>query len=187
MRGISSRQKLNCDTPQPSCCDYTSFLRKRNGALLTNPSRIRRSRYRCNGHQGRYAFAAFYVSTISVARIFLFCCIIHRTIQHSNSLIRNTQMPHVSSALSMTTTRSRALPRPLSILSVASNTISKETHVAEPASPTRSLASSVRTHYKRDFRTYDDQERIHLDWMVRNTAKILGVDAARTLRFVIAF
>ena len=72
-------------------------------------------------------------------------------------------------------------------MSVASNTLSKETQIAEPASPTRSLASSVRTHYKRDFRTYDDQERIHLDWMVRNTAKILGVDAARTLRFLIAF
>jgi hypothetical protein len=70
-------------------------------------------------------------------------------------------------------------------LSVASNTLSKETQIAEPASPTRSLAYSVRT--KRDFRTYDDQERIHLDWMVRNTAKILGVDAARTLRFLIAF
>ena len=36
----------------------------------------------------------------------------------------------------------------------------------------------------RDFRTHEDQQRVQLDWMVRNTAKVLGADAPRTLRFV---
>jgi hypothetical protein len=64
---------------------------------------------------------------------------------------------------------------------------------AEPVAPDRSFASSVKTHYKpygnihfrsnnaRDFRTHEEQERIQLDWLVRNTAKILGKDAVRTL------
>jgi len=97
--------------------------------------------------------------------------------------------------------RSQGILRPLLILSSTRNTISKETDVvgvsvtanAEPASPTRYFPYSMKTHYKpsrqyyndkkshnkngRDFRNHEDQERIHLEWMVRNIAEILGEDA----------
>lgn len=122
----------------------------------------------------------FAISAITMAQIYLQCTILHHNVQYSNSLIQNYQLPKVSS---MFFTKRRQ--RSLSIVSTTS--ISKESDVPidlvpkNPKKPKakRSFEASIKINYKpsKDFRTPDDQEHIQLDWMVRNTAKVLGDDA----------
>ena len=157
-----------------------SALRKRDVGLPTESSKLRMS---LRGNRRRNVLVILSINAITIAQIFLLCS----NIPYSHSLIRNAQIPSVPSTLSTAKRRrNRELLRPFSSLSSSTDTIPLKTNTA-PAK--KSFASSVKINYKpnrqynkkynRDFRTHDDQERVHLDWMVRNTAKILGEDASR--------
>ena len=168
-------QKMNRERRQAGCCRASNL-----GKGVGESFAMRKSR--------RTTFAILSINAIAIAQIFLLCSIFHHNIQYSNSLMQqNTQMTRVSTAKWR---RSRGILRPYSIL--ASEAISTERDVA---SPTNSFASSVKISYKpsrqcnkkyhqvnkkyhRDFRTHEDHDRVQLDWMVRNTAKILGEDAS---------
>ena len=159
---------------------------KRYGALPEESSGIRRPRFR--GNRGKYIFAIHSVNAITIAQVFLYCTILNHNIQYSNSLIRNSHLRRLPPTLSITSrNRDRGILRSLSVSLSASDTISKGKHAA--SATRKSVSSSVNIDYRpskkyrKDFRTHEDQER--LDWMVRNTAKILGEDASRTLRFVV--
>ena len=124
----------------------------------------------------------FAISAITMAQIYLQCTILHHNVQYSNSLIQSYQLPKLSSMFSTTMGKRR---RSLSIVSTTS--ISKESDVPidlvsktpQKSKAKRSFEASIKINYKpsKDFRTHDDQEHIQLDWMVRNTAKVLGDDA----------
>ncbi len=137
-----------------------------------------RKRPRFIGHRK----CIFAVSAIAIAQLYLQCTILHHNVHSSNSLIQNYQLPTISLS---TTTTGRRRRRSLSIVSTTS--ISKESDVPidiVSKTPKKSFAASVKINYKpsnkynKDFKTHDDQERLHLEWMVRNTAKVLGEDAA---------
>ncbi len=159
-----------------------STLRKRDVGLPTESSTLQLPQ--CRGNRRRNMFGILVINTITIAQIVLLCS----NIPYSHSLIRDAQIPSVPSTVSTAKRRrNRGLLRPFSALSSSTDTVPLETNTV----PTnKSFASSVKINYKpnrqynkkyhRDFRTHEDQERVHLDWMVRNTAKILGEDASRT-------
>lgn len=122
-----------------------------------NQESLGRKRPRTLGHR------TCLFAILSIAQIYLQCTILHHNVHSSNALIPN-QPPTF---------------RQLSILSTTS--VSKETDVPMGFSKAKkSFKASLKINYKpiKDFRTHDDQERLQLDWMVRNTAKVLGDDAA---------
>ena len=140
----------------------------------------------------------------------LYCCIIHSNVQYTNSLIINARTQHIPSSTlllsspmrsSSSSSSSQRIRRPLSIAALSmsnNNEISGKDGVdvvaAKPAAVKTYDRRQPNTYggqyYNknkrnkqgsgRDFRTHEDQQRVQLDWMVRNTAKVLGCDAPRT-------
>jgi len=176
--------------------NQTAFFSGKGSSILAGQSGIHKHRRWLGVHQQRCGVAAFCVNILGVVRVFLVLLMIHNKLHHSNAFERDLRAPLLASTLSKTRWRCSGARESCSLLSSRVNTCSKEIRVtristnavSRATSPTRSFESSVKTYYRpstqhynrhelRDFRSHEDKDRIHLDWMVRNTAKILGEDA----------
>lgn len=134
----------------------------------------------------------------------LWCCALHHNIQPSTALIRNgPTRNHHGPALA---TRSGIQYENSILRRRTSSSILLMSTTEEQGTTASSFATSLKTLYKPtssgqftihkskrrnhsyrysdtrgDFRNHDEQQRAQLDWIVRNTAKILGDDAPGAL------